>query len=271
MPPIASAPVPATPSASTNPAAPVRMAFRILAPSLPPAQTHMGRRRRGAISQTERAKARTHLECAAWSTTDWPALFALRSELAAGGSKRRLASPFHVFPPVVLLLEAERFARLAVRQGRLPLAQRPRDRRIGAIALQELGSGDICGDRVVGGVEHLEAEPVLLQAAMDDLAEIARVDIGPGVALARQRIGEEGREAIVFVRLDHVADAQGVDVGAVAHGESASGLFVDDLGEAVRIHRVDIVVFFKREALEVLVAFGEADAIGRLARGDDDL
>ena len=52
---------------------------------------------------------------------------------------------------------------------------------------------------------------------MHDLAEIARVDIAPGVALARRRIGDEAGEAIIFVRLDDIADAQRVDVGAIAH------------------------------------------------------
>ena len=70
------------------------------------------------------------------------------------------------------------------------------------------------GDGVVDGVEDLVAEPVLLEAEMDDLAEVARIDIAPGVALARHRVGEEGRERLVFVRLDDVADSQRIDVGA---------------------------------------------------------
>ena len=106
---------------------------------------------------------------------------------------------------------------------------------------------------------------------MHDLAEVARVDVAPGVALAHHRIGEEGLELAVLVRLDDVADAQGVDVGAVAHGEGARGLLVADLGQAVAVHRIDVVVLFEREAVKVLVALGEADAVGRLARGDDDL
>ena len=73
------------------------------------------------------------------------------------------------------------------------------------------------------------------------------------------------------MRLDDVADAQRVDVGAVAHGEGARGLLVDELGQAVAVHRIDVVVLLQREGVEVLVALGEADAIGRLARGDDHL
>ena len=57
----------------------------------------------------------------------------------------------------------------------------------------------------------------------------------------------------------------------VALGEGARGLLVDHLRQAVAVHRVDVVVLLQREAVEVLVALGEADAVGRLAGGDDDL
>ena len=57
----------------------------------------------------------------------------------------------------------------------------------------------------------------------------------------------------------------------IAHGEGARGLLVADFRQAVGIHRVDVVILLEREGMEVLVALGEADAIGRLARGDDDL
>ena len=89
--------------------------------------------------------------------------------------------------------------------------------------------------------------------------------------MRRHRIGDEAGEAVVFVRLDDVADAQRVDVGAVAHGEGAGGFLVDHLGQAVAVHRVDVVVLFQRERVVVLVALGKAHAIGGLAGGDDDL
>ncbi len=73
------------------------------------------------------------------------------------------------------------------------------------------------------------------------------------------------------MRLDHVADAQRVNVGLVTHGEGAGGLLVADLGEAVGVHRIDVVILLEREGMEVLVALGEADAVGGLARGDHDL
>ena len=57
----------------------------------------------------------------------------------------------------------------------------------------------------------------------------------------------------------------------IAHGEGAGGLLVAHLGEPVGIHRIDVVILLERKGVEVLVALGEADSIGRLARGDDDL
>ena len=106
---------------------------------------------------------------------------------------------------------------------------------------------------------------------MNDLGEVAGVDIAPGIALARGRIGDEAGEAAVLVRLDDVANAQRVDVGLEAHGEGARGLFVDHLGQAVAVHGVDVIVLLQREVLEVLLALGEADAVGGLAGGHDDL
>src|ERR1700677_2930521 len=73
-------------------------------------------------------------------------------------------STAHVCPPVMRLLEAEHFADLAVRQGRLELAHLARDRRLRRTLPQRFLSRNIERDRIVGRVEHLEAEPVLLQA-----------------------------------------------------------------------------------------------------------
>ena len=67
------------------------------------------------------------------------------------------------------------------------------------------------------------------------------------------------------------SDAQRVDVCAIAPGKGARRLFVDGFGQAVAVHRVGVIVFFQRKAVIVLVTFGEADAIGRLGRGDDHL
>ena len=145
------------------------------------------------------------------------------------------------------LLEPERLARLAVRQRRFELTHLAGDRRVRAELFQRLAGRDVERDRVVGRVEHLEAKAVLFETKPDDLAEIARVDVAPGVALAQRRVGEKARELPVLVRLDHVADAQRIDVRAVAHREGAGGLFVADLGQTIGIHRIDVVVLFERE------------------------
>src|SRR5271154_6185199 len=73
-------------------------------------------------------------------------------------------STAHVCPPVVGLLEAEHFADLAVRQRRLELAHLARDGRLRRNLLQRFLGWNVERDRIVGRVEHLEAESVLLQA-----------------------------------------------------------------------------------------------------------
>src|ERR1700722_14898827 len=101
------------------------------------------------------------------------------SEIAAGPD-----STAHVCPPVVGLLEAEHFADLAVRQRRFELAHFARNGRLRRNLLQRFPGRDVEGDRVIGRVEPLEAETVLREAEADDLAEVARVHIAPGVAFA---------------------------------------------------------------------------------------
>ena len=106
---------------------------------------------------------------------------------------------------------------------------------------------------------------------MHDLAEVAGVDIAPGIALSRRQIGQEAGKHVVFMRLDDVRDPQRIDVDAVAHGEGARGLFIHDLGKPVGVHGIGVVVLLEREASEILLAFGKTDAVGGLAGGDHDL
>lgn len=75
------------------------------------------------------------------------------------------------------------------------------------------------------------------------------------------------------MRLDHVADAQGVDVGPVeAPREAARHALAAQLGEGVAVHRVAVVrVLVEREGVVVGVALREAHAVHGLARRDDDL
>src|SRR3954467_609903 len=106
-----------------------------------------------------------------------------------------------IFSPVVGLPKAEHLARLAIGQRRLELAKLAGDRDLGTIALEELAGRDRSGDGVVDGIEDLKAESILLDRQMHDFAKVAGVDIGPGVAFARRRIGHEARKLVVLMRL----------------------------------------------------------------------
>ena len=111
--------------------------------------------------------------------------------------------------------------------------------------------------------------PSVREAEVDDLAEVAGVDVAEGVAAAHLGVGEIVREELgVLVRLDDVADAERVDVEAGAALEAAGGDLVQHLGEAVAVHRVDVVVLLERQRPRVGLAVGEADAVGGLRRGD---
>ena len=84
----------------------------------------------------------------------------------------------------MLLLEAEHLASLAIGERRFVSDHRPghwhaRHRFARNSAVEKIGSYS-----VVDSVENLEAEPVLLQAEMHDLAEIARINVIPGIALS---------------------------------------------------------------------------------------
>ncbi len=169
------------------------------------------------------------------------------------------------------LPEPQHLPDLPIRHRGAELGQFPGDRRAGAVAGQEFPCRGSRGDGVIDRVEHLETEPVLLDAQVYDLAEVARIDVTPGVALARGRIGQESGKHVVFVRLDDIADAQCIDVDAVAQREGAGRLLVDDLGQPVAVHRINVLGLLEREALEVPVAFRKTNAVGGFAGGDDDL
>src|SRR3954464_4129102 len=104
------------------------------------------------------------------------------------------------------LLEAEDVADLAVRQKRLKLAKLALHRHVRIEALQKLARRQVGGGLVVGGVEDLVAEAVLLHSKVGDLAEGAGVHIAPGDPLAETRVGKPSGEKLVLVRLDDVAD-----------------------------------------------------------------
>ena len=128
----------------------------------------------------------------------------------------------------MLFLEAQDVAGLLVGERRFELAHRAGDWRVGAVFFQKFGGWQFSRDRVVHCIEHLEAQAIFLQSQMNDLRQIARIDIGPRIALAGHRILQEGREHRVFMRLDDIADAECVDIGLVTHREGPRGELVDD-------------------------------------------
>ncbi|KAI7506393.1 UDP-glucose 4-epimerase [Hortaea werneckii] len=203
----------------------------------------------------------------------WPqVLKSMLSENTDNDLKIRENATLVILPPVMFLLEAQHLADLAVAHGRLIFAHLTPDRRVGLEALEDGLDGLLGGGGGVGGVEDLEAQAVLLDAKVADLAQVARVDVGPGVAPPRLRLVDDGGEvAGVLVRLDHVADGERVDVVAVAPVEGARRALAAQLRQRVRVHRVAVVVLLQREAGVVGLAFGEADAVGGLGRRDDDL
>src|SRR4030095_2475469 len=103
----------------------------------------------------------------------------------------------------------------ACRIGGAPLSASPPSPHIVASGSRRLllrGDLDHHAEAGLAGVEHLVAQPVLLQTQMHDLGEIAGVDVAPGIALARRRVRGEAGEAPIFMRLDYVADTQRVEI-----------------------------------------------------------
>jgi hypothetical protein len=171
----------------------------------------------------------------------------------------------------MLILEPKNLFDLAITQRRLPLAHLPRHRRVGRILLQELLGRHLCRDETVRSIEDLESKPRLLNRKITHLTQVTRIDVRPSIALpGHWLIDMRGEVALVLVRLDDVADAQDIYVISEAPGEAPSGLFAADLAQRVRVHGVDVVVFFQREGVVVGVALAEADAVGCLAGGCDD-
>ena len=170
------------------------------------------------------------------------------------------------------VLVAQHLPNLPITQRSLPLAHLARDLHARTRLLQKLHSRHPSRDRIVRRIKNLEAQAISLDAAVANLAEIARVDVAPGVTLAGSgRIEVGGEIAGVLVGLDDVADAEGVDIDAEAAGEGAGGALAAQLGGGVAVFRVDVVVLLEREGVVVDVALSEADAVRRLRAGDDDL
>lgn len=111
---------------------------------------------------------------------------------------------------------------LPITQRGLPLAHHPRNPHARTLPFQKLGRRHRRRNPIIRRVEHLKAQPIPADTQIADLAQIASVNIAPGVALARGGVGEVGGEvARVLVGFDDVADAQRVDVDGEAAREAA--------------------------------------------------
>lgn len=177
-----------------------------------------------------------------------------------------------VLPPVVFFLETKHLLDLPIAQRRLPLVHLARDGRVRRILLEKLLGGECSRDGIIGSIEDLEAEVVFLHAQVANLAEIAGIDVGPGVALAHLGVLDVlGEVAGVLVGFDDVADAQGVDVCVEAAGKATGYALAAELRDGVGVHRIDVCVFDQGEGSVVEIALPKADLVGGLAAGDDDL
>jgi hypothetical protein len=96
----------------------------------------------------------------------------------------------NVPPPVVLLAPPEHRLGLGIRVERFELAELLAHGHAGVVAVEQLGRREVDRVVVVGRVEDLEAEPVGDEAAVHQLAEVARVNVRKDVAPAAAGVGE---------------------------------------------------------------------------------
>jgi hypothetical protein len=73
------------------------------------------------------------------------------------------------------------------------------------------------------------------------------------------------------VRLDDVADTQGVDVGGEAAREAPSNALAAEFGDGVGVHGVYVVGFVEGEGGVVERALAETDFVGGFRGSDYDL
>jgi len=95
---------------------------------------------------------------------------------------------------------------------------------------KELRRGLAGCDGVVDGVEDLKARPVLLQAEMHKLHEVACVDIAPHIAPAGRQVLNEAPKPIILVWFDNIADTQRIDVRLEAGREALAVFSLMTLG-----------------------------------------
>ena len=86
---------------------------------------------------------------------------------------------------------------------------------------------------------------------MTHLAKVPGIDVAPGITLAGLGLADVLREIpFILMRLDDIADDEGVDVVPETAGKGAAGALATELGACVRVHRVAVVgVFVEREGV----------------------
>jgi hypothetical protein len=174
-----------------------------------------------------------------------------------------------ILPPIMLFLEPKHLLNLPITQRRLPLPHVPRHGTIRRKLLQELARRKRGCDGVVGRVEHLKPQPVLLHTQIAYLPQIPRVDITPRIPLAHGRILDiRGKISLILMRLDDIAYSERVDICVEAARETPGYPLAAKFTDGVSVHGIDVVGFVEREGGVIEVALAEADFVGCFGTGD---
>jgi hypothetical protein len=172
----------------------------------------------------------------------------------------------------MFLLEPQHLPNFPITQRRLPLLHFSRDRRVGTVLFQELPCRECCGDGIVGGIEHLESQSILLHTQITYLTQVPCIDITPSIALAHLWIVDVLWEIVlVLVGLDNIADAEGIDISIESTSETPGDTLAAEFGYGVRVHWVYVKGFVEGEGSVVEVTLAEADFVCGFAGGNDDL
>ena len=132
------------------------------------------------------------------------------------------------------ILIPQHLSNLPVTQRRLKFTHISSNLRVRALFRQELLGRPLHRDGIISSIENLESQSALLDRQITDLAKVSGVNVTPCISLAGSGVLDEGgKVASVLVWLDHVSDAEGVDVIFEAAGEGACCFLAADFGECV--------------------------------------
>ena len=62
--------------------------------------------------------------------------------------------------------------------------------------------------------------------------------------------------------LNHIADAQGINVETGTALKGAGCVFIDHFGQAIAVHGINLIIFIHWQIIQINLAIGKADAIG---------